>query len=220
MAEPASLSDAVYARLRLALISGGHAPGDRLNIRGIAAASGLSPTPVREAVMQLVREGALELRPGHQPRVPVLTPEQYLRICQVRAPLERLATALATAHLTAEMLDELAVLDGHFVAAEREGDWTRAMAANQAFHFLIYRASGNPVLAGTIGNLWLLTGPLVGRQYESLARLASETALHGQIIDALRRRMPDEAGDLVVQDMRQGAAVIVARMREGRARRR
>ena len=29
--------------------------------------------------MQLVREGALELRLGHQPRVPVLTIPQYIR---------------------------------------------------------------------------------------------------------------------------------------------
>ena len=65
-----SLSSKIYVKLRHALMTGRYEPGERLNIRQLALTFQTSPTPVREAVMQLCREGALELRPGHLLRVP------------------------------------------------------------------------------------------------------------------------------------------------------
>lgn len=214
-----SLSDRIYTELRVALMSGYYEPGDRLNIRRISQLSQTSPTPVREAVMQLVREGALELKTGYQPRVPVLSPEAYMRILEVRVPLERMATVLATMQVTTAMLEELRALDRQFIAAERGNEWKAAMNHNRAFHFCIYRASGNEVLVRTIENLWLLTGPLVGRQYVETIHRASDAALHGQIVEALERRAPHEASDLVVHDLRYGARIILERMRAAGTRR-
>lgn len=208
-----SLSEAIYAGLRMALMSGSYEPGDRINIRKLALLSRTSPTPVREAIMQLVREGALELKPGYQPRVPILSPERYEKIREVRAPLERLAAELAAQHAPPELAEALLRLDQRFIEAERDGDWKAATGANQEFHFAIYRASRNEVLVRAIESLWLLTGPVVHSQYAANARRPPRTALHGQIIDALCRHAAQEAGDLVVQDMRQGAAVILEHLR-------
>jgi DNA-binding GntR family transcriptional regulator len=216
-ANRSSLYEKIYTQLRLGLMSGVYEPGDRLNIRKLGITSQTSPTPAREAVMQLVREGALELKPGHQPRVPVLTADQYIKIREVRVPLERLATELATIHVTDEMLDHLIKLDQQFVDAERRGSWKEATSTNQEFHFFIYNASGNDVLVRTIENFWLLTGPVVHKQYVSSSRLPSDSALHTQIIDALRRRMPNEAGDLVVQDMREGSSAILEQLRNSKS---
>lgn len=215
-----SLSEKIYADLRVALMAGTYAPGDKLNIRKLSVTCETSVTPVRDAVMQLVREGALVLKPGHQPRVPVLSADQYTEIREVRAPLERLATELATVSVSDAMLEQLIRADDQFIEAERRCDWKRAMSANQEFHFLIYRSSGNQVLVRTIENLWLLTGPLVGSQYIAATRRPSDSALHRQIIDALRRRVPNEAGDLIVQDMRQGSAIILDHLRSAETKRR
>lgn len=215
-----SLSEKIYADLRLALMSGTYAPGDRVNIRKLSVLCQTSATPVRDAVMQLVREGALSLNPGHQPRVPALSADQYIKIREVRAPLERLATELAAVSPSEAFISQLTDLDSQFMDAEHRHDWKRAMSANQEFHFLIYRSSGNEILTRTIENLWLLTGPLVGSQYISEVRRPSDTALHSQIIDALRRRVPSEAGDLIVQDMRQGSAIILEHLRNPSTKRR
>lgn len=211
-----SLSEKIYADLRLALMSGAYEPGARLNIRKLGIANRTSATPAREAVMQLVREGALELKTGYQPRVPVLTADQYIRIREVKVPLERLATELATIHMADETFAHLVKLDHQFIDAEHRGDWKEAMSTNRAFHFTIYNASGNDVLVRTIENLWLLTGPVVHKQYVSSPRLPSDSGLHAQIIDALRRRMPNEAGDLIVQDMREGSAKILEHLRHSK----
>ena len=212
-AHRSSLYEKIYAELRLGLMSGVYEPGDRLNIRKLGITSQTSPTPAREAIMQLVREGALELKPGHQPRVPVLTADQYTKIRDVRAPLERLATELATIRMTDDMIDHLAELDRQFGDAERRGSWKEATSKNREFHFFIYNASANDVLVRTIENFWLLTGPIVHKQYVSSSRLPSDSPRHSQIVDALRRRMPNEAGDLVVQDMREGSSIILEHLR-------
>jgi DNA-binding GntR family transcriptional regulator len=204
-----SLSERIYARLRVALMTGVYESGAKLNIRGIAAHYEISPTPVREAVMQLVREGALELRLGHQPRVPVLTIPQYINIRETRAPLERLASELAAVHATDALIESLRASHARFVQAERDQKWKEALVANQEFHFAIYRASQNEVLVSVIENLWLLAGPFINNQYPNIRRANSEFHPHLLIIDALSRKSPSEAGELAVRDLREGSYLIL-----------
>ena len=59
-----NLTSRVYDQLRIGLMSGSFWPGQRLRVREVAAAMEVSDTPVREAMMQLVREGGLEMRSG------------------------------------------------------------------------------------------------------------------------------------------------------------
>ena len=208
-----SLSERIYARLRLALMTGVYDSGAKLNIRGLAAHYETSPTPVREAVMQLVREGALELRLGHQPRVPVLTIPQYVKIRETRAPLERLAAELAAVNATEALLESLRASHHRFVEAEKDAKWKEALAANQKFHFAIYQASENEVLVGVIENLWLLAGPFINNQYPHIRRANSEVHPHLMIIDALSRKSPSEAGELAVRDLREGSYLILENLK-------
>jgi DNA-binding GntR family transcriptional regulator len=208
-----SLSERIYARLRVALMTGVYESGAKLNIRGLAAQYQISPTPVREAVMQLVREGALELRLGHQPRVPVLTIPHYIKIRETRAPLERLATELAAINVTDTLLHKLREYHNRFVQAEIDLRWKDALAANQEFHFEIYRTSQNEILVGVIENLWLLAGPFINNQYPNIRRGSSEVHPHLMIIDALSRKSPSEAGELAVRDLREGSYLILENMK-------
>ncbi len=208
-----SLSEKIYNRLRVALMTGAYESGARLNIRGLAASYETSPTPVREAIMQLVREGALELRLGHQPRVPVLTIPQYIKIREVRTPLERLATELATVNIAEPDLHNLRTLHQRFVQGEQDMRWKEALAANQEFHFSIYRLSNNDVLIRLIENLWLLSGPFVNNQYPHVRRAHLDMHPHLMIIDALSRKAPSEAGDLVIQDLREGPYLILEKLK-------
>jgi DNA-binding GntR family transcriptional regulator len=172
---------------------------------------------VREAVMQLVREGALELRLGHQPRVPVLTIPQYIKIRETRVPLERLAAELAAVNMTEPVLQKLQDFHQRFVLAEQEMKWKEALAANQEFHFAIYRASENEILVRLIENLWLLTGPFINNQYPQVRRAHSEVHPHLMIIDALTRKSPSEAGELAVRDLREGSYLILEKLKSASA---
>ncbi|WP_442580335.1 GntR family transcriptional regulator [Mesorhizobium sp. ASY16-5R] len=186
-------------------MTGLHAPGARLSISRLATALNTSATPVREAIFQLVREGALELRTGYQPRVPFLDVPVYLDIRETRVPLERLAGELASVHITSEELDTLGEYHQRFKQGEAAENWHDALVANQNFHFTIYRASRNETLVRVIENLWLLAGPFVNSQYPHIRHANSDVHPHLMIIDALRRRSPAEAGELLVRDLREGS---------------
>ncbi|TWI38762.1 DNA-binding GntR family transcriptional regulator [Mesorhizobium tianshanense] len=213
-----SLSTMIYKRLRSNLMTCAFEPGERLNIRHLAAAFETSPTPVREAIMQLVREGGLELRPGHELRVPVLTVERYLKIKAVRAPLERLATETATPLISDTTLNELARINEKFLSAENKKRWKEALSLNTEFHFTVYAASGNEVLLNTIENLWLLTGPFLINQYPSAIHPHDSAHPHLLLIDAMRRRASREAGEIVLQGLEKGSSLIVKKLTTHQAR--
>lgn len=208
-----SFAERIYAELRLALMSGLYEPGSKLNISNLAAAYQTSQTPVREAVIQLVADGALELRLGHQPRVPVLSIPRYLEIRQTRLPLERLAAELSAANATGRDIAELHHHQSEFLRAEEEQDWKKALSANQSFHFAIYRKSNNGVLVKAIENLWLLAGPFVSRQYPLTKRLTFDVHPHERIIDAVKRHDAASAGELIVSDLLGGSQRILDKIR-------
>ena len=85
-----NLTAQVYAVLSDALLEGRLPPRQRLKIRNLAAALHVSETPVREAVMQLVRERGLELQANRSLRVPRLSASQYLELRAIRLELEGL----------------------------------------------------------------------------------------------------------------------------------
>lgn len=207
-----SLSDKIYDRLRFGLMTGVYEPGERLNIRQLAKAFETSPTPVREAMIQLAREGALELRPGHLLRVPNMTLERYLEVRDVRIPLERLAAEKAAQTISESELLEIQYQARRCVDAETGELWKEALAANQEFHFAIYKASRSPVLVRVLENLWLLTGPFINHLYPSGSSYRSYQP-HDRIIQALKRRDPVEAGEAITHDILQGSAAMVERIR-------
>lgn len=207
-----SLSEQVYRKLRASLMSGAFLPGARLNISKLAESFAVSVTPVREAVFQLVREQALELRPGHQPRVPVLEIQRYINLRETRAPLERLATELAVAHLTDADLETLHGLHDQFVTRENAEDWGGALAANRAFHFHVYTVSRNPVLIRVIENLWLIAGPFTANQYPGLRNAQISPHPHQILMEAIARKSAIEAGDAMVNDLRDGSFRLLRQM--------
>ncbi|WP_346891225.1 GntR family transcriptional regulator [uncultured Roseibium sp.] len=213
-----SLSQQIYERLRLSLMAGRYPPGSRLNISRLAQEFGVSATPVREAVVQLVREQALELRRGHQARVPVPEIAHYIQVRETRVPLERLAAELATTHITDEGIDELEALHRSYVTCEEREDWLGALAANQSFHFRIYEASANPVLKSVLENFWLIAGPFITNQYPALRNAHTDPHPHNSLIEALRRRSAPEAGDALVRDLRDGSYHVVAWLKANKLR--
>ena len=87
--------DQIYARLAAQLMSGQLLPGDRLKIRELADEIGTSVTPVRDALLRLVQDGALVMPTPRVIRVRSLTLREYLEIRSIRLELEGMAAGMA-----------------------------------------------------------------------------------------------------------------------------
>ena len=134
-----SLSDIVYRQLSEKLMRGQLKPDQRLKVRDLAQALGVSETPVREAIFQLVRDGAFELKPRHYVRVRRLSLAQYMELREIRLQLEPLAAERALPAIDRAAIAELARCHRSLIAAEKARDFDRAVQANFDFHFGIYR---------------------------------------------------------------------------------
>jgi DNA-binding GntR family transcriptional regulator len=95
------LGEIVYQHIAGALTKGALKPGERLKIRDLAHEMGTSVTPVRDAILRLVHEGALLLKSPRDIRVPVLHQDRYLEIRTIRLKLEGLAAERAASNASA-----------------------------------------------------------------------------------------------------------------------
>ena len=220
-----SLTTRAYERLRDALITGRLHPGDRLPFREVAHRLGISVTPAREALLQLVAEKILAVElPSGAIFVPRWTRDDYLQVRELRVLLECEAAAHATKHAPPSLASKLRRVHDRMVEARRVGDAEEAMLNHRAFHFAIYEAAKLPTLYGLIENLWLRIGPLNYFEFRDLKGSAPDIQHDGgesqrrhehlMIVEALTHRDRVAIRFSLERDIRHGDASIVAALRE------
>lgn len=208
----ASLSDQIFHQLRDQLMSGQLLPHQRLRIRDLAQNLGTSETPVREAVFQLVRDGALELKARHYIRVRGLSLPEYVENRDIRLLLEPMAGERAMAHISAAEIEGLAEIHRQLVEAEQTGAWRAAITANYEFHFGLYRHSQLPHLIEVLERLWLRLGPMLNHLYPHGHPRYADRHQHENILDALRRQDRTDLAASIRDDMLEGGRAFVSRL--------
>jgi DNA-binding GntR family transcriptional regulator len=202
-----SLTQKAYDRIRTALMAGQFVPGQRLVLRRVAAELGISPTPVREALLRLVSENALALDPRGVASVPHLDPITYKEVRDLRIELEGNAAVAAVERFTEEDLSDLQRLHNRLINAEARGDTRAAFMANEMFHMKLYKCAGMPVLLSLIESLWMRCGPLFvllqGQGY------VFDPARHDVIIMGLRDRDSAAVRRGVKEDIMAGWAALM-----------
>jgi len=148
-----TLGTTVYNRIRQAILNGDFRPGDKVKIREIAGQMAVSGTPVRDALLQLVMERALEMPSPREIRVPHLSGAELAEIRLLRVTLEGMAAEAAATRATAQDIARLEELNDTILTAFAEGDAHLALSHNRAFHSYLYRLSGMEVAAEILDRL-------------------------------------------------------------------
>ena len=199
-----TLTERAYAQLREALMGGAFSPGQRITIRTIAAALGISPTPAREALGRLVAERALEFGANRTVFVPKLTPEKVREIYKLRLALEVMASEAAVPSFTDDKCAALERLQIEIGAAMDRKDYASVLIENEKFHFTIYRASGLPIVCTMIESLWLQIGPSLNLLYPEFDVTRQGVNAHHAMIRALKRKDVAGVTAAVTQDLQGG----------------
>lgn len=208
--EGLALDEMAYRRLRQALVTGAVLPGDRLSIRGVAAALGMSAMPARTALRRLAAEQAVDLLPSGTAVVPRLTRAGFAELSAIRAELEPLAVRLAAPHLAPADWARLAELVQAHDAARQRGDMEAIQVADRDFLFLVYRAAQAPLLLGLIETLWLRRGPLFGALRGLSGATGGMRHRHGEILAALRTRSAEAAASLLQREIAEATQFILS----------
>lgn len=203
-----------YVRLRDMVLFGALAPGQPVTIQGLIADLGAGMTPVREAIRRLAAEGALEPQGNRRVCVPRLTPSVLDQLAFARLTIEPRLAELAAAALTPKLIERLAAIDGQVNEAIGAGKVGGYLAANHAFHFALYEASGAGVLVDMARSMWLRFGPSL----RVVATLAGASGLPDQHVEALAAMRAGDGARLaraVKDDIAQGVAEVRAALERG-----
>ncbi|MFG2330827.1 GntR family transcriptional regulator [Streptomyces sp. NPDC048604] len=186
------LRDQVGHALRAALIAGELKPGGVYSAPGLAAELGVSATPVREAMLDLAREGLVEPVRNKGFRVTEVSEKELDQCTELRMLIEVPTVARITELATAEQLEELRPLAEEIVAKARAHDLIGYLEADRRFHLTLLGLAGNDRLVETVGDLrkrsrlYGLTG------LDEAGKLVSSAEEHVELLDLMIAR--DVAG--------------------------
>ncbi|MGW7414240.1 GntR family transcriptional regulator [Streptomyces sp. NPDC054863] len=147
------LRDQVANALRAALIAGELRPGSVYSAPGLAADFGVSATPVREAMLDLAREGLVEPVRNKGFRITEMSERDLDQYSEIRALIEVPVIGQVTRTATREQLEALRPVAEEIVAAAREHDLIGYLEADRRFHLTLLGLAGNERLVETVGDL-------------------------------------------------------------------
>jgi DNA-binding GntR family transcriptional regulator len=191
---PVPLRQSVYDALIDLIVGGELPPGQHMVETDLARQLGVSRQPIREALHRMEAEGWVDLRPSQGAFVHVPTDSEVDELLDVRALLEAETARLAAAGTGPDRqarLDRLREICREGEAAAEAGDFSAAVAANNAFHAEIAVIGGNATLAEL--------ADIVGRRVQWYYRLVAPARGHGswsehaEMIEAIEARDPDRA---------------------------
>jgi DNA-binding GntR family transcriptional regulator len=180
-------ADMLRRQLADEIITGHLRPGERLDERAIAERSGLSRTPVREALRQLAAIGLAELRPHRGVIVAMPDRDQLVEAFELMAELEALCARHAAHRMTG--VERRTLESQHLASVEmvRRGDRENYAIHNTGLHGLVYRGSHNRALEEMALSVRRRLEPYRRGQFQVLGRLALSFAEHDRVIGAIVR---------------------------------
>jgi DNA-binding GntR family transcriptional regulator len=188
----AKAAQKAYSLVRKRILSGEYTPSLRITEQEIADASGVSRTPVREALQRLQSEGFVRVATNQGAVVVDWNDEDANDVFELRALLEPYGAARAATRSKPdgiERLRALAISQYEESQRRRPGYRERIGDLNSRFHRLLHEFADSPRLSMLMP--MLIEAPLVMRTFTKYdeAELLRSASHHLEIVSAL------EAGD-------------------------
>jgi DNA-binding GntR family transcriptional regulator len=210
--EPKTKKDQVIELLREIILTGELGPGERLLQEELAERFDVSPTPIREAIQQLVAEGILNHSPYRGVHVAEVSLEDVQEIYLIRSVVEELATRMAVPNLRIKDLQQLEAYHQTIKARVAQGADQDLRKINYEFHMLIYETAQMPELMRIIRGLWMKS------PWDSLrvlpTRATEAIAEHQAILDAIQQGNAHLAGEKMRLHILHGAQTLSAYLSE------
>nr|WP_037610086.1 GntR family transcriptional regulator [Streptacidiphilus rugosus] len=183
--ERRSLREQVTHALRAALVAGELRPGIVYSAPVLAAEFGVSATPVREAMLDLAKEGLVEVVRNKGFRIVGLTDQDLDDFTEIRELIEIPATVRVAETATAQQLEPLRAHARAIVKAARKGDLIAYVEADRQFHLGLLALHGNRHLVDTVREL-RSRSRLYGLQtLVAAGRLVESAEEHEQLLDVM-----------------------------------
>ncbi len=206
---PITIAEQVYQIIRGRIIRGDLEPGAFIREQEISEAIGVSRTPVREALARLFSERFLERIPHRGYKVPDEPWEALLEVYPIIAALEVLAGTLAVGQLDEDDVSQLKKINEELRKAGRRQDVQALVDANNSFHHVLCKRSGNQRLTDLLDQLRAEV-VLLDLWYYSIPDHAQLSySEHKTIITAIENRDFERALSLIERNYARGYQALV-----------
>jgi DNA-binding GntR family transcriptional regulator len=196
-------SQRIADALRAAILDGSYRPGERIRQEDVAARSGASRIPVREALRMLHAEGLVTLVANSGAWVARLSSAECTELYQIRERLEPLLLRASLPGLDAAARARLDELAGEM---ERSGgDIDAFLRADREFHLASYAAAVPGETSQIIDKMWNSTQHY-RREFTKIAARGAGLGVthmeHRLLLDCIGRGDADDAERVLVMHIR------------------
>ncbi|MEM7612854.1 MAG: GntR family transcriptional regulator [Pseudomonadota bacterium] len=178
------ISAQTASAVREMIVAGELVAGDRINEVHLSEALGVSRTPLREGLRQLVAEDFVDSEPRRGFFVRPFSVDEFSDLYDLRPILDP-AALLAGGAMTVEQVHHLSELNDQFINADTG---LNAVMADEAFHRALIARCQNQILTQTIDNLMLRTRRYEIALFRDRQPIRGAADQHILIIDALRHK--------------------------------
>ncbi|MHB1415187.1 MAG: GntR family transcriptional regulator [Chloroflexota bacterium] len=187
-----TLSEQVYNALLSAVMEWRIKPGERLVLDDLAAQLRVSRTPIRDALSRLASEGLVQPQGRRGFSITRLRPVDLRELYTLRLMCEQFAVAEGIGNVSAELLEEMAVLSGEIARLRASPDVAERLESqlkDAAFHRRVVGLARNGRLGDLFDrlNIHMHAAHVGPRPAMTKERIAASLDEHHAIVEGLRR---------------------------------
>ena len=197
LARGPSLTEQAAESIRSRIVRGVLQCGEPLSEIALAQELGVSKTPVREALIQLKRQGLVEIHPQRGTFVFEMNAAEVRDLAEMRVILESAALRLAVERDGEALCRAWEPIVAAMQAAASPGDAEAYRVLDGAFHDAIVDAAGNAFLTDAFTGIAFRIQALRSRLSLDPSLNISSLDEHVQLLDMVRNKRSKKAADLL-----------------------
>ena len=196
-----SLKEQAYDKLKELIITGALEPGALHNEKRLAEALGVSRTPVREALLELSREGMVAFVSGKGVEICKFTTQQVREVFEIRRIIEGYVIKIIAARLTDADIREI---DRNINSQEKmlsRTERTAFIEYDKQFHLYLASKIGNKQIESILDNLRDQMHLMGIRAISDDSRMKTVIEEHRAIYSGLQERNSQKAFDALINHL-------------------
>ena len=189
-----NLDHKVYKTLKTMILGRKLTPGSKIYQEKLAEDLGVSRTPVVNALKKLEQERLITAVPRKGFYVRRFSPEEMVRIFELREVLEGLAARRASHRISDGQARKLQTFFKDFKTSDRWEDVERYGEEDRRFHQFLVEIGGDEILSNILETYNIITSSYLVGFRGGLVRPPRETlSEHRALINAIARKDPEKA---------------------------
>lgn len=207
-----SLKEQAYDKLKELIITGALEPGELQNEKRLAEALGVSRTPVREALLELSREGMVTFVQGKGVEICKFTIQQIREVFEIRRIIEGYIIKKIATRLSETDIREI---DKNIRNQEKmllETDRLAFIEYDKQFHLYMAARIGNRQIESILDNLRDQMHLMGIRAIENDFRMKQVVEEHRAILSGLKEQNPQKALNALIHHLENTEKIIAEKI--------